>query len=110
MACSSFNNPLCLPQKNKNNPFFPFTNFIMVLYFSSRTETENQQVERAQQVRRAPSFSGPLMLPNRASANSLSAPIKPSSGKFFVCLLQIHLFNSPLVHKQLNESCLYFRI
>ncbi|XP_031094583.1 serine/threonine-protein kinase BLUS1 isoform X3 [Ipomoea triloba] len=46
----------------------------------SRTETENQQVERAQQVRRAPSFSGPLMLPNRASANSLSAPIKPSSG------------------------------
>lgn len=45
-----------------------------------RTETENQLVERAHQVRKAPSFSGPLMLPNRASANSLSAPIKPSSG------------------------------
>lgn len=33
-----------------------------------------------QQVRRAPSFSGPLMLPNRASANSLSAPIKSTGG------------------------------
>jgi hypothetical protein len=32
------------------------------------------------EVRRAPSFSGPLMLPNRASANSLSAPIKPTGG------------------------------
>ncbi|KAK7260704.1 hypothetical protein RIF29_26971 [Crotalaria pallida] len=30
--------------------------------------------------RRAPSFSGPLMLPTRASANSLSAPIKSSGG------------------------------
>ncbi|XAR70122.1 Non-specific serine/threonine protein kinase [Bertholletia excelsa] len=35
---------------------------------------------RLQQVRRLPSFSGPLMLPNRASANSLSAPIKSSGG------------------------------
>ncbi|EYU33481.1 hypothetical protein MIMGU_mgv1a020898mg, partial [Erythranthe guttata] len=32
------------------------------------------------QVRKAPSFSGPLNLPNRASANSLSAPIKSSGG------------------------------
>jgi hypothetical protein len=32
------------------------------------------------EVRRAPSLSGPLMLPNRASANSLSAPIKPTGG------------------------------
>ncbi|EOA20061.1 hypothetical protein CARUB_v10000336mg [Capsella rubella] len=31
-------------------------------------------------VRRAPSFSGPLNLPNRASANSFSAPIKSSGG------------------------------
>ncbi|CAA2956523.1 serine threonine- kinase fray2 [Olea europaea subsp. europaea] len=46
-----------------------------------RCEIENHQVvERAQQVRKAPSFSGPLMLPNRASANSLSAPIKSSGG------------------------------
>ncbi|KAE9589691.1 hypothetical protein Lal_00021569 [Lupinus albus] len=30
--------------------------------------------------RQAPNLSGPLMLPNRASANSLSAPIKSSGG------------------------------
>ncbi|CAN4077425.1 unnamed protein product [Withania somnifera] len=46
-----------------------------------RSKIENQQAEKAQQVRRAPSFSGPLMLPNRASANSKSAPIN-SSGAF----------------------------
>uniref|UniRef100_A0A5B6ZZ19 Putative serine/threonine-protein kinase BLUS1-like isoform X1 n=1 Tax=Davidia involucrata TaxID=16924 RepID=A0A5B6ZZ19_DAVIN len=47
-----------------------------------RCEIENQlPTEKAQrEVRRAPSFSGPLMLPNRASANSLSAPIKSSGG------------------------------
>nr|GLL27519.1 serine/threonine-protein kinase BLUS1-like isoform X2 [Ipomoea trifida] len=72
------------PRQSQSGPLMPGT----VLSHSTaerarnieRTETENQQVERAQQVRRAPSFSGPLMLPNRASANSLSAPIKPSSG------------------------------
>ncbi|CAI9775811.1 unnamed protein product [Fraxinus pennsylvanica] len=49
--------------------------------YLERCEIENHQVvERAQQVRKAPSFSGPLMLPNRASANSLSAPIKSSGG------------------------------
>ncbi|XP_009588542.1 uncharacterized protein [Nicotiana tomentosiformis] len=48
---------------------------------SERSETENQQPgDKAHQVRRAPSFSGPLMLPNRASGNSLSAPIKSSGG------------------------------
>ncbi|KAL5726772.1 non-specific serine/threonine protein kinase [Ranunculus cassubicifolius] len=31
-------------------------------------------------IRKAPSFSGPLMLPTRASANSLSAPIRSSGG------------------------------
>ncbi|KAI3977696.1 hypothetical protein MKX01_009581 [Papaver californicum] len=43
---------------------------------------ENQPVPEKgkSNVRRAPSFSGPLMLPNRASANSLSAPIWPSGG------------------------------
>lgn len=47
-----------------------------------RGETENQQPadKVLRGVRRAPSFSGPLNLPNRASANSLSAPIKPSGG------------------------------
>ncbi|KAJ7952201.1 Kinase [Quillaja saponaria] len=49
---------------------------------SERCENEIQPlVEKAnREVRRAPSFSGPLMLPNRASANSLSAPIKSSGG------------------------------
>lgn len=49
---------------------------------SERNENGNQPTtERAnREVRRAPSFSGPLMLPNRASANSLSAPIKSSGG------------------------------
>lgn len=47
-----------------------------------RSENEIQPItEKAnREVRRAPSFSGPLMLPNRASANSLSAPIKSSAG------------------------------
>ncbi|XP_073118438.1 uncharacterized protein [Henckelia pumila] len=39
-----------------------------------RSEIQNQLV------RKTPSFSGPLNLPNRASANSLSAPIKSSGG------------------------------
>ncbi|XP_006343791.1 STE20/SPS1-related proline-alanine-rich protein kinase isoform X2 [Solanum tuberosum] len=48
---------------------------------SERSEIENQQPgDKAHPVRRAPSFSGPLMLPNRASGNSLSAPIKSSGG------------------------------
>ncbi|KAA3470085.1 serine/threonine-protein kinase BLUS1-like isoform X1 [Gossypium australe] len=48
---------------------------------SERFENESLLAnERVRQVRKAPSFSGPLMLPNRASGNSLSAPIKPSGG------------------------------
>ncbi|XP_057520119.1 serine/threonine-protein kinase BLUS1-like [Amaranthus tricolor] len=49
---------------------------------SERPENENQStVEKSNRgSRRAPSFSGPLMLPTRASANSLSAPIKSSGG------------------------------
>ncbi|XP_057478431.1 serine/threonine-protein kinase BLUS1-like isoform X2 [Actinidia eriantha] len=47
-----------------------------------RCENKNQPLaERPlREVRRAPSFSGPLLLPTRASANSLSAPIKSSGG------------------------------
>ncbi|KAL2325252.1 hypothetical protein Fmac_024310 [Flemingia macrophylla] len=47
-----------------------------------RLENENQFFgeKNNRDIRRAPSFSGPLMLPNRASANSLSAPIKSSGG------------------------------
>ncbi|XP_031265654.1 serine/threonine-protein kinase BLUS1-like isoform X2 [Pistacia vera] len=48
---------------------------------SDRCENDIQPLtEKASQLRRPPSFSGPLMLPNRASANSLSAPIKSSGG------------------------------
>ncbi|XP_024009881.1 serine/threonine-protein kinase BLUS1 isoform X2 [Eutrema salsugineum] len=43
----------------------------------ARPESERQA---APTVSRAPSFSGPLNLPNRASANSFSAPIKSSGG------------------------------
>ncbi|RYR38711.1 hypothetical protein Ahy_A09g043870 isoform A [Arachis hypogaea] len=47
-----------------------------------RLESENQSSgdKNSRDSRRAPNFSGPLMLPNRASANSLSAPIKSSGG------------------------------
>ncbi|KAL9386865.1 hypothetical protein Peur_019989 [Populus x canadensis] len=49
---------------------------------SERFENERQPTaERAtREIRKAPSFSGPLILPNRASANSFSAPIKSSGG------------------------------
>ncbi|KAL9250333.1 Serine/threonine-protein kinase fray2-like protein [Drosera capensis] len=48
---------------------------------SDRTENEIQvATEKFDRVRKVPSYSGPLMLPTRASANSLSAPIKSSSG------------------------------
>ncbi|KAL6543979.1 hypothetical protein OROGR_010476 [Orobanche gracilis] len=48
---------------------------------SERREIENHQIiEKTQPVRKPPSYSGPLNLPNRASANSLSAPIKSSGG------------------------------
>ncbi|KAJ9549674.1 hypothetical protein OSB04_022217 [Centaurea solstitialis] len=46
----------------------------------SENESSHAVDKMHHQVRRAPSFSGPLNLPNRASGNSLSAPIKPSGG------------------------------
>jgi len=51
-------------------------------FITFRFENENQlsSEKSNRDIRRAPSFSGPLMLPNRASANSLSAPIKSSGG------------------------------
>ncbi|KAI4303612.1 hypothetical protein MLD38_039220 [Melastoma candidum] len=46
-----------------------------------RGESESGQLaEKTKFDLRKPSLSGPLMLPNRASANSLSAPIKSSGG------------------------------
>lgn len=55
-----------------------------------RFENEISQVnERVRQIHKAPSFSGPLMLPTRASANSLSAPIKSSGGNKFMAFRNI---------------------
>ncbi|KAJ9148138.1 hypothetical protein P3X46_030225 [Hevea brasiliensis] len=50
--------------------------------FWERSENDSKPIteKTTREVRKAPSFSGPLMLPNRASANSLSAPIKSSGG------------------------------
>ncbi|KAL8200984.1 hypothetical protein R6Q57_012323 [Mikania cordata] len=49
--------------------------------YLERSENESSQsIDKIHQVRTAPSFSGPLNLPNRASGNSLSAPIKPTGG------------------------------
>ncbi|KAD3641426.1 hypothetical protein R6Q59_004005 [Mikania micrantha] len=49
--------------------------------YLERSENESSQsIDKIHQVRKAPSFSGPLNLPNRASGNSLSAPIKPTGG------------------------------
>ncbi|KAJ4955011.1 hypothetical protein NE237_011794 [Protea cynaroides] len=47
-----------------------------------RFENENQSAndKAKHEIRKAPSFSGPMMLPNRASANSFSAPIRSSGG------------------------------
>lgn len=52
------------------------------LLLFARFEGDNQpQAEKYKRdARKAPNFSGPLMLPNRASANSLSAPIRSSGG------------------------------
>ncbi|XP_042375945.1 serine/threonine-protein kinase OSR1-like isoform X3 [Zingiber officinale] len=49
---------------------------------NSRVDRDNQQgAERyIRDTHKVPDFSGPLMLPNRASANSLSAPIHSSTG------------------------------
>ncbi|KAL0296404.1 UNVERIFIED_CONTAM: Serine/threonine-protein kinase fray2 [Sesamum radiatum] len=73
------------PRQTQSGPLMPGT--VLSHSLSERTRKlerceidDNQVAEKAQQVRRAPSFSGPLNLPNRASANSLSAPIKSSGG------------------------------
>ncbi|XP_042382105.1 serine/threonine-protein kinase 26-like isoform X1 [Zingiber officinale] len=52
------------------------------VHTSERVDRDNQQgAERyIRDTHKVPNFSGPLMLPNRASANSLSAPIHSSTG------------------------------
>ncbi|XVF51228.1 hypothetical protein PTKIN_Ptkin04bG0167800 [Pterospermum kingtungense] len=73
------------PRQTQSGPLTPG----VVLNHSSSERVRNSERfeneillanEKVCQVRKAPSFSGPLMLPNRASANSLSAPIKSSGG------------------------------
>ncbi|XP_077234344.1 serine/threonine-protein kinase BLUS1-like isoform X2 [Tasmannia lanceolata] len=51
-------------------------------HITERCEGENQSATEKykRDARKGPNFSGPLMLPNRASANSLSAPIRSSGG------------------------------
>ncbi|EPS68278.1 hypothetical protein M569_06489, partial [Genlisea aurea] len=73
------------PRQTRSGPLIPGSVLSKSLSEGVRSikrgETESQQVaEKAQQSRRDPNFSGPLNLPNRASANSLSAPIKSSGG------------------------------
>uniref|UniRef100_A0A6V7QV31 Protein kinase domain-containing protein n=1 Tax=Ananas comosus var. bracteatus TaxID=296719 RepID=A0A6V7QV31_ANACO len=46
----------------------------------SEVETQPVGEKYKRDVRRTTNFSGPLVLPNRASANSLSAPIRSSGG------------------------------
>ncbi|PIN14658.1 Ste20-like serine/threonine protein kinase [Handroanthus impetiginosus] len=84
-AHANTRNQTARPRQTQSGPLIPGT----VLSHSlserarnlERSEIENYQVaEKTQPVRRAPSFSGPLNLPTRASANSLSAPIKSSGG------------------------------
>ncbi|XP_071695795.1 serine/threonine-protein kinase BLUS1-like [Rutidosis leptorrhynchoides] len=70
-----------LTAKNRQTQSGP----LVVLNHSKSERTQNvessQAVDKAyKQLRQAPSFSGPLNLPNRASGNSLSAPIKPTGG------------------------------
>ncbi|KAF6174872.1 hypothetical protein GIB67_026360 [Kingdonia uniflora] len=55
----------------------------------TRFEGESQSTTEKgkRDVRKAPSFSGPLMLPNKASSNSYSAPIRSSRGQTVKLLL-----------------------
>ncbi|XP_022762037.1 protein kinase 3-like isoform X2 [Durio zibethinus] len=73
------------PRQTQSGPLTPGA----VLNHSSSERARNSERfeneilpanEKVCQVRKAPIFSGPLMLPNRASANGLSAPIKSSGG------------------------------
>lgn len=64
---------------------------VNVLLFSRRDNDNQPSTEMPNRdVRRTPSFSGPMMLPNRASANSLSAPIKSSGGNEGIQFLKAH--------------------
>ncbi|GAB4857666.1 hypothetical protein Ancab_015572 [Ancistrocladus abbreviatus] len=79
----------CPPIKGRQSQSGPLMPGIVLGQLSSERSQVSERIENEIQpvtekgnhdMRRAPSFSGPLMLPNRASANSLSAPIKSSTG------------------------------
>ncbi|KAK7316506.1 hypothetical protein RJT34_00016 [Clitoria ternatea] len=86
IGTSKINGQSAKSRQTQSGPLLPG----MVLSHSSserrrtleRLENGNQLPEEKnnREMQRAPSFSGPLMLPTRASANSLSAPIKSSGG------------------------------
>ncbi|XP_075486746.1 uncharacterized protein LOC142526324 isoform X2 [Primulina tabacum] len=63
------------PRECQSGPLMPGT---VLSSLSERARNLERSEIHNQQVRKTPSFSGPLNLPNRASANSLSAPIKSS--------------------------------
>ncbi|KAL3647023.1 hypothetical protein CASFOL_007991 [Castilleja foliolosa] len=84
-ALAKTRNQIARPRQTQSGPLMPGT----VLNHSQsersrnfeRSEIETHRMaDRAQPARKAPSLSGPLNLPNRASANSLSAPVKSSGG------------------------------
>lgn len=60
--------------------------YVKLMFFAGFVKNIRGMMEQSasekgkRDVRKVPSFSGPLMLPNRASANSLSAPIRSSGG------------------------------
>ncbi|OAY74241.1 Serine/threonine-protein kinase fray2 [Ananas comosus] len=71
-------------QKTYSGPCMPSSNSSLADRgrHVERSEVETQPVgeKYKRDVRRTTNFSGPLVLPNRASANSLSAPIRSSGG------------------------------
>ncbi|XP_077248477.1 uncharacterized protein LOC143888071 isoform X2 [Tasmannia lanceolata] len=75
---------LAKPHRTHSRPFVPSSVLTHSLsereHISGRCEGENQSATEKykRDARKGPCFSGPLMLPNRASANSLSAPIRSS--------------------------------
>ncbi|XP_042427167.1 STE20/SPS1-related proline-alanine-rich protein kinase-like isoform X2 [Zingiber officinale] len=73
--CQTYSGPLALSG-------MPTTSVSERVHSAERVDNDNQQgAERyIRDTRKVANLSGPLMLPNRASANSLSAPMRSSTG------------------------------
>ncbi|XP_042419462.1 STE20/SPS1-related proline-alanine-rich protein kinase-like isoform X1 [Zingiber officinale] len=73
--CQTYSGPLALSG-------MPTTSVSERVHSVERVDNDNQQgAERyIRDTRKVANLSGPLMLPNRASANSLSAPMRSSTG------------------------------